>query len=87
MALTYLVVVESGANNLSAYVPDIPGCVTTGRTVSETLNNMTEALQAHLEGMIADGDPIPLPSMQQVNLDRGDSVHHIVINIQAQVAP
>jgi predicted RNase H-like HicB family nuclease len=87
MALTYLVVVESGTNNLSAYVPDIPGCVTTGHTISETLDNMREAMQVHLEGMIEDGDAIPAPSTQQVNLDPGDSIHHIAINILAQVTP
>lgn len=87
MALTYLVVVESGPNNLSAYVPDIPGCVTTGPTVAETLNNMQEALQMHIEGMIEDGDTIPSPATQQVSLDPGDSVHHIAINVMAHVLP
>lgn len=59
--LSYAVVIEWGPRNLSAYVPDLPGCITTGRTVEEILANMQEAIALHLEGMIADGDPIPEP--------------------------
>jgi predicted RNase H-like HicB family nuclease len=56
-ANSYLVVIESGKRNFSAYSPDVPGCVTTGRTVDETLKHMREALTFHLE----DEDTIPEP--------------------------
>jgi predicted RNase H-like HicB family nuclease len=55
----YLVVIEQGEGNLSAYAPDVDGCVTTGHTVAEVLQNMQEALSLHMEGMLEDGDPIP----------------------------
>jgi predicted RNase H-like HicB family nuclease len=55
----YLVVIEQGQGNLSAYVPDLDGCVTTGQTVDEVLHNMQEALSLHIEGMLEDGDPLP----------------------------
>jgi predicted RNase H-like HicB family nuclease len=55
----YLVIVEQGPNNYSAYSPDVPGCVTAGDTVEETLNNFREALQMHIEGILEDGDAIP----------------------------
>jgi predicted RNase H-like HicB family nuclease len=58
----YLVIVEQGPNNYSAYSPDVPGCVTAGDTVEETLNNFREALQMHIEGILEDGDAIPSPS-------------------------
>ena len=58
----YAVVIEHGPNNLSAYVPDFPGCVTTGRTVEEIEHNIREAMELHLEGMVEDGEPIPEPS-------------------------
>ena len=58
----YAVVIESGPNNLSAYVPDLPGCITTGRTVEEVERNMREAIALHLEGMLEDGEPIPEPT-------------------------
>lgn len=58
----YAVVIEYGPNNLSAYVPDLPGCVTTGKTIDEIDFNIREAIEFHLEGMLQDGEPIPEPS-------------------------
>lgn len=58
----YAVVIERGRDNLSAYVPDLPGCVTTGKTVEEVERNIREAIELHLEGMLEDGDAIPEPS-------------------------
>ncbi|HZO56951.1 MAG TPA: type II toxin-antitoxin system HicB family antitoxin [Bryobacteraceae bacterium] len=58
----YAVVIERGRDNLSAYVPDLPGCATTGKTVEEVERNVREAIELHLEGMLEDGEPIPEPS-------------------------
>ena len=57
----YAIVIERGGNNLSAYVPDLPGCITTGKTVEEIELNILEAIELHLEGMMEDGAPIPEP--------------------------
>lgn len=57
----YAIVIEHGENNLSAYVPDLPGCITTGKTVAEIERNIRGAIELHLEGMMEDGDPIPEP--------------------------
>ncbi len=58
----YAVVIEKGENNLSAYVPDLPGCITTGKTVEEIERNIREAIELHLEGLAEDGALIPEPS-------------------------
>ena len=58
----YLVVIEKSENNYSAYSPDLPGCVATGDTKEETLQRMREAIAMHLDGLKADGLPIPSPS-------------------------
>jgi predicted RNase H-like HicB family nuclease len=58
----YAVVVERGPHNMSAFVPDLPGCITTGKTVEEIAHNIREAIELHLEGIAEDGDPIPEPS-------------------------
>jgi len=55
----YLIIIEKAKNNYAAYAPDMPGCVTTGKTVEEALKNMQEALEFHIEGLIEDGLPIP----------------------------
>ena len=57
----YAIVIEQGANNLSAGVPDLPGCITTGRTVEEIERNIREAIEFHLDGLREDGEPIPEP--------------------------
>ena len=57
----YLIVIEDAGDNYSAYSPDLPGCVATGRTVEETRANMQEAILMHIEGMREDGLPIPEP--------------------------
>ena len=57
----YAIVIEQGEHNLSAYVPDLPGCITTGRTVEEIERNIREAIAIHIEGLKEDGEPIPEP--------------------------
>lgn len=57
----FLVVIEKANGNYSAYSPDLPGCIATGRSVSETETNMYEAMRLHLQGMKEDGIGIPEP--------------------------
>ena len=57
----FLIVIEPGERNYSAYVPDLPGCITTGATVEEVQKNMQEAIALHLRGMIEDHEAIPVP--------------------------
>ncbi|MBM3752490.1 MAG: type II toxin-antitoxin system HicB family antitoxin [Acidobacteria bacterium] len=57
----YAIVIEQGPNNLSAYAPDLPGCITTGRTVAEIERNMLEAIELHLEGLAEDATRNPTP--------------------------
>ena len=60
--MRYAVVIEDTANNYSAYVPDLPGCVATGATVEEVESQIREAIAFHLEGLREDGLPVPHPS-------------------------
>ena len=54
-------VIEKATNNYSAYVPDLPGCVATGRTRSQAAQQIREAIAFHLEGLREDGASIPEP--------------------------
>jgi predicted RNase H-like HicB family nuclease len=65
----YVVIIEKGENNLSAYVPDLPGCVSTGTTTDELLANIREAIAGHLEVMQENGDPIPPPMSEAVAVE------------------
>jgi predicted RNase H-like HicB family nuclease len=67
--MRYAVVIEKAENNYCAYVPDLPGCVATGATVSETEAQIREAIEFHLEGLREDGLPIPPASSQVEYVD------------------
>lgn len=58
----YLIVIERGERNYSAFVPDLPGCIATGRTRDEVVRNMQRAIEMHVEGMREDGLSIPDPT-------------------------
>ena len=62
MSLKYAVIFERAQSNWAAYVPDLPGCMTTGGTLEETKRNIREAIEGHLETLRQFGDPIPTPS-------------------------
>jgi predicted RNase H-like HicB family nuclease len=61
-AMRYAIVIEESENNLSAYVPDLPGCVATGASIAEVENAIREAIELHLAGLREDGLPVPVPS-------------------------
>ena len=58
----YLVVFEKAEHNFAAYVPDLPGCVSTGETREEVEANIREAIEFHLDGLREMGEPIPEPA-------------------------
>lgn len=62
--MRYSVVIEKSEKNYSAYLPDVPGCVATGRTPEITMKRLAEALEMHLAGLREDGLPVPEPSTQ-----------------------
>jgi len=50
----YRIVIEKSETNYSAYSPDLPGCVATGKTREEAEEEMCEAIAFHLEGLEED---------------------------------
>lgn len=57
----YLIILEETPTGFSAYAPDIPGCVATGRTRDEAEREMHDAIALHLEGLHAAGLDAPKP--------------------------
>ncbi len=62
MSLRYAVIFERGEGNWAAYVPDLPGCMSTGKTLDETKANIREAIEGHLITLREFGEPIPQPT-------------------------
>lgn len=79
--MKYLVVYEQADDNYSSYAPDLPGCVTTGRTLEEAAAVMREAMAFHIDGLREDGDAIPEPSAQvgMVEAPGEPSVRYLVV--------
>ena len=76
MKLRYAVVFEKAPNNYCAYVPELPGCVSTGRTWKKMKAMIREAIEFHVESMLEDGDRVPMPRM---SLDKA-MAHHISLD-------
>ncbi len=60
----YVVIFEWAGANYSAYVPDLPGCISTGKTLEETESNITEAIELYIDTLREDGQLIPEPSLK-----------------------
>jgi len=61
-ANAFVVIYEKTSTGYSAYVPDLPGCISTGPNLPEAKRNMQEAISGHLSVMREFGDPIPQPT-------------------------
>lgn len=86
MRAKYLVVVEKGEHNSSAYSPDVPGCIATGRTIEETLARIRDALEFHLAGMAEHGESIPEPRSLNFYLNETDEISSDDIIAHVEVA-
>jgi predicted RNase H-like HicB family nuclease len=61
-AMRTAIVIEKTATGFSAFVPDLPGCIATGRYQAEVEGEMKSAIRFHIEGIIEDGLPVPKPT-------------------------
>ena len=55
----FLIVIEKAEGNYSAYSPDLPGCVATGKTRDQVARNMHAAIDLHVRGLLEDKLPVP----------------------------
>ena len=62
--MKYVIILEPTSTGYSAYSPDLDGCVAAGDDRDETVALMREAIEFHLEGLIAEGLPVPVPSCE-----------------------
>jgi predicted RNase H-like HicB family nuclease len=62
MSVRYAVVIEQVEKAYSAYVPDLPGCIATGKTVADVEKAIREAVRFHIDGLREDGLSVPEPT-------------------------
>ena len=60
--MRFAVVIERAGTNISAYVPDLPGCIATAASVEAVEREIRAAIRFHVEGRRADGEPVPEPT-------------------------
>ena len=59
----YAVVIEKAADgSYSAYVPDLPGCVSCGDTREEVKQLIQRAIRLHIESLRRHREPVPEPT-------------------------
>lgn len=80
--MRYPVVVHKDAeSDYGVTVPDIPGCFSASETLDQALQEVVEAIECHLEGLLLDGEPIPVPrplDFHQSNPDYAGGVWAVV---------
>ena len=59
--MKYTVILEKGESSYGAFVPDLPGCIAVGEGREQTLRLLEEAVAFHIEGLAAEGLPVPRP--------------------------
>ncbi len=60
--MRYAVIIERAGANVSAYVPDLPGCIATAASDEAVEREIREAIHFHIAGLRADGEPVPEPT-------------------------
>lgn len=67
-----VVVHKDKESDYGVIVPDIPGCFSAGDTYEEALENVREAIECHIEGLLIDHESIPMPKEIDQHLNAVD---------------
>ena len=83
--MRYPIAIEPGDENTAfgVVVPDLPGCIATGKTRKQVEKNMQEAMEFHIEGLSESGQPIPLPASSSEYVE----VRALDVNCQEPTGP
>ncbi len=60
--MKYTVIYEKSKTGYGAYVPDLPGCVATGKTLAQVKRLIREAIELHVDSLREHGEPVPEPT-------------------------
>lgn len=64
--------------------PDFPGCITAGKNIDEAKDMAQEALTFHIQGMLEDGDQLPVPSRLEDIMsdpDYTNAIAYLVVSV------
>ena len=84
----YIAIIHKDADSdYGVSFPDLPGCVTAGVDLDDARDMAAEALALHLEGLAADGAPIPRPSSLETVMSDPDNRDGVAILVPAPETP
>jgi predicted RNase H-like HicB family nuclease len=70
--MDYVVIIEPAADgSFSAYVPDLPGCVSCGDSVEEVKTLIREAIDLYIASLREHGEPVPPPTSRAITVHAG----------------
>jgi len=65
--MKYRVVIERDEDGVFiAEVPQLPGCISQGRSREEALRNIREAIEVYIESLKLHGEPLPPPLDEEI---------------------
>ena len=81
MKYVYTAVFHSESGKVFARIPDLPGCITSGKDLSDAINEVTDAASGYLVVAEDEGLDIPSPTPQQkLNRNKGEELSYILVD-------
>ena len=81
----YIAIVHKEAkSDFGVSFPDFPGCITAGKNIDEAKDMAQEALTLHIQGMLEDGEQLPVPSRLEEIMgdpDYANAIAYLVISV------
>jgi predicted RNase H-like HicB family nuclease len=67
-----IVIHKDQKSDYGVSIPDLPGCFSAGSTIEEAINMAQEAAECHIEGLLIDSEPVPVPTGIEAHRDNPD---------------
>ena len=83
--INYIAIVHKDPkSDFGVSFPDFPGCITAGKDIDEARDMAQEALTLHIQGMLEDGEQLPVPSrLEDImnNPDYANAIAYLVVSV------
>lgn len=81
----YIAIVHKEAkSDFGVSFPDFPGCITAGKNIDEAKDMAQEALTLHIQGMLEDGEQLPVSSRLEEIMsdpDYANAIAYLVVSV------
>jgi predicted RNase H-like HicB family nuclease len=85
MANYIAIVHKEPKSDFGVSFPDFPGCITAGKNIDEAKDMAQEALTLHIQGMLEDGEQLPVPSTKLEEImndpDYANAIAYLVVSV------